>query len=579
LTDSQTLVWLLNQPPNDLPNAMMTRWLAYIRLFDFDVKHIKGTKNGAADGLSRRGKGECDECDSDPDDYFDARLYASSYDDRTAQLNRYQVYRVSFNPELYADDRKDQVLGTYLSSLQRPDGLTDAEFGQLRKRSKDFLVRDGMLFKRSRHRGIPPRRVVGLISERKEVIQELHDESGHLGQKATYHQAAKRYQWRGMYSDVIEWVKTCDECQRLAKFRFEEPLHPTWSITVWEKVGLDVVYMPWEDNDGFLVLARDDLSGYVEGRALKEVNSHNVARFLQEEVICRHGVPRRIVMDGGSENLNFTAEVVRNYGIHGVAIAPYHPQSNGLVERGHQSIINALSKYKAQDVSRASRTWQKDTSWNRYLALALWADRITVRRTTGYSAFELVYGRECLLPVQLAITSWSLVDWDEVQTRDDLILARMRQLDERVTQVDIAAMNQRRTRTQNKAYFDASSRIRPRNQLIDVGDLVLAFRYPLLRGRKHKLDERWQGPYRVISKPMNSTFYLLAEMDGTPLKRKFAGNQLKKYLERVPVTQPPSSLPRHDDVNDVDNGGDGDQTMQVDEMPGDGEDDELGDTL
>jgi len=30
LTDSQTLVWLLNQPPNDLPNAMMTRWLAYI---------------------------------------------------------------------------------------------------------------------------------------------------------------------------------------------------------------------------------------------------------------------------------------------------------------------------------------------------------------------------------------------------------------------------------------------------------------------------------------------------------------------------------------------------------------------
>jgi len=63
-----------------------------------------------------------------------------------------------------------------------------------------------------------------------------------------------------MYSDVIEWVKTCDECQQLAKFRFEEPLHPTWSITVWEKVGLDVIYMPWEDNDGFLVLAWDDLS-------------------------------------------------------------------------------------------------------------------------------------------------------------------------------------------------------------------------------------------------------------------------------------------------------------------------------
>ena len=51
-TDAQTLVWLLNQPPNDLPNAMMTRWLAYIRLFDFTVKHVPGRKNGGADALS-----------------------------------------------------------------------------------------------------------------------------------------------------------------------------------------------------------------------------------------------------------------------------------------------------------------------------------------------------------------------------------------------------------------------------------------------------------------------------------------------------------------------------------------------
>jgi hypothetical protein len=53
----------------------MTRWLAYARLFDFDVRHVKGTKNGAADGLSRRGKADDDEYDSDPDDYFESRLY------------------------------------------------------------------------------------------------------------------------------------------------------------------------------------------------------------------------------------------------------------------------------------------------------------------------------------------------------------------------------------------------------------------------------------------------------------------------------------------------------------------------
>jgi hypothetical protein len=79
-TDSQTLVWLLNQPPNDIPNAMMTRWLTYIWLFDFTPKHIHSHKNGAADGLSQRGHApEDDEKDKDIDDFFDAQLYAIWY--------------------------------------------------------------------------------------------------------------------------------------------------------------------------------------------------------------------------------------------------------------------------------------------------------------------------------------------------------------------------------------------------------------------------------------------------------------------------------------------------------------------
>jgi hypothetical protein len=62
------------------------------------------------------------------------------------------------------------------------------------------------------------------------------------------------------------------------------------------------------------------------------------------------------------------------------------------------------------------------------------------------------------------VESWSLVEWDDVKTHEDLILARMRQLDERVTMEDIAARNQRLFRTQNKAYFDASANLRPRNK-------------------------------------------------------------------------------------------------------------------
>jgi hypothetical protein len=67
-TDGQTLVWLLNQPPNDLPNALLTPWLSYIRLFDFEVKRVRGEKNGGPDAISRRGRAPEDEEENDEED-------------------------------------------------------------------------------------------------------------------------------------------------------------------------------------------------------------------------------------------------------------------------------------------------------------------------------------------------------------------------------------------------------------------------------------------------------------------------------------------------------------------------------
>lgn len=65
----------------------------------------------------------------------------------------------------------------------------------------------------------------------------------------------------------------------------------------------------------FIVFARDDLSGWVEGWAIDAVNSRNVAKFVYEDVICWHGCPLRIVMDQGTENLDPTTELLEHYRI------------------------------------------------------------------------------------------------------------------------------------------------------------------------------------------------------------------------------------------------------------------------
>ena len=119
LTDSQTLVWLLNQPPNDLPNAMMTRWLAYIRLFDFDAKHVPGSKNGAADALSRRGYCEEDgelSGDAAVDDFFEAKLYSVMVEFTDNVEVDAVISCMHLNEEEYEGD--DLLLERYLSTLQ-----------------------------------------------------------------------------------------------------------------------------------------------------------------------------------------------------------------------------------------------------------------------------------------------------------------------------------------------------------------------------------------------------------------------------------------------------------------------------
>lgn len=103
-----------------------------------------------------------------------------------------------------------------------------------------------------------------------------------------------------------------------------------------------------------------------------------------------------------------------------IDLSVFHSQSNRLVERRHDAVINSFAKY-CED---------RPQDWIKYLPLALWADRVSARRSIGYSAFELSCGREGLLPVEFSVELWGIIEWDEVRSREDLILARMKQLNQ-----------------------------------------------------------------------------------------------------------------------------------------------------
>lgn len=70
--------------------------------------------------------------------------------------------------------------------------------------------------------------------------------------------------------------------------------------------------MPKSGNYEFIVFARDDLSGWIVGRALTVKDSKSVAKFLYEDVVCRYGCPRRNFMDRGTQNMDLTRDLLEN---------------------------------------------------------------------------------------------------------------------------------------------------------------------------------------------------------------------------------------------------------------------------
>jgi hypothetical protein len=71
----------------------------------------------------------------------------------------------------------------------------------------------------------------------------------------------------------------------------------------------------------------------------------------------------------------------------------YYPQGNGLVESSNKSLVNIIKKILNEN----------KRSWHVHLKHALWANRISTKRSIGISSFQMVYGTEAVLPINLAL--------------------------------------------------------------------------------------------------------------------------------------------------------------------------------
>ena len=228
-------------------------------------------------------------------------------------------------------------------------------------------------------------------------------------------------------------------------------------IASWQQIGIDICSLK-ATPDGFryIVLVVDYFTNWVEAKTLKVKTAVSVAQFLYE-YICRHDVPAIQINYQGREFVNsVSSELHRLIGTEQIVTSAYHPQANGLVERNNRTIQNSLLKVLNQ----------KPEDWPDALPGVLFAYNTSRHKSTRYTPFFLLYGRDAVLSVQVSNQSIEeevsentidSTDTAAVQARvDDMIKIRQHIFPAAKNNIDSAQVRQQRnyrTRHLNKTTF------------------------------------------------------------------------------------------------------------------------------
>jgi hypothetical protein len=149
----------------------------------------------------------------------------------------------------------------------------------------------------------------------------------------------------------------------------------------------------------FVLVATDYFIKWTEAVPLKNMMHKEVIEFITEHIIHRFGIPQTHTMDQGT---SFMSGQVRKfvdfYKIMLLNSSSYYAQANGRVESSNKTLIKII-KEKIEENPRR---------WHEVLSEALWAHRISRHGATKVTSFELVYGHEAILPVEVNLGAYRL---------------------------------------------------------------------------------------------------------------------------------------------------------------------------
>lgn len=327
-TDNSSLQWL-NKTSG--AKSKLMRWALVLNDFDFEIHHVPGTSNQAADSLSRNPMDGSEVTK----ELQEREIPGTTKKEQSSVLLVMEDASNGINLELLKkwqmEDTACSKMKSWLSKRSADSRLVPAQFKMC---YKNFRLEEGLLMYLSHLPGSSPVIVIPR-SKAENILEKYHDnpEAGHPGREETYLSIRQRFFWVHMRLDIKNYVQSCAVCactkatnqKASSSMKGRRPHQP------WEVLALDLMgpYPRTARGKTGILVVTDLFTRWVEAFPIPEATSGRILLLLRTEVFSRYGYPRCLLTDNGSQ---FTSrqwlQTLSDWGIEHWTTPIYHPQAN-----------------------------------------------------------------------------------------------------------------------------------------------------------------------------------------------------------------------------------------------------------
>jgi hypothetical protein len=165
-----------------------------------------------------------------------------------------------------------------------------------------------------------------------------------------------------------------------------------WPFHSWDLSFVGQIHPASSKGHRFVLVTMNYFTKWTEAVPLKNMTHREVIHFISEHIIHRFGIPQTLTTDQGLSFMSHqVCEFTKSLKIKLLSSSPYYAQANGQSKSSTKILIKLIKKKIKENPKR----------WHEVLSEALWAHRISKHSTTKVTHFELVYGQEAILPVEV----------------------------------------------------------------------------------------------------------------------------------------------------------------------------------